>query len=254
MGAFRISSRHRRNPGVMVSGTVSGGAHLQIEGLSAWYGQVRAIRDVSLSVDCGEVVAILGRNGAGKSTLLRSIARIHHAATGRVALGGDDIMSMRPDAVVARGMSLVREGGRVFETLTVHENLLLAKRVAGLRQQSREIEEIEEWFPPLFRLLNAKGGHLSGGERQMLALAMAFLGNPNCLLLDEPSAGLAESICEAMYETIGRIASQEVALLIAEQDPRWIKGLANRAYLIELGAVDREVDPEEVGHGELSWS
>jgi len=171
-----------------------------------------------------------------------------------VRLNGTDIMSLRPDDVVTRGMSLVREGGKVFETLTVREHLLLGKRVAEVRQENREIDEIAEWFPPIWRLLNAKGGHLSGGERQMLALAMAFLGNPVCLLLDEPSAGLAESVCKTMYETIARIAHGNVALLIAEQDSRWLTGLAQRAYLIELGTLVRETTPSEVKGGELSWT
>jgi branched-chain amino acid transport system ATP-binding protein len=227
---------------------------LVVDGLSAWYGQVAAVRNVSIKVSRGEVVGILGRNGAGKSTLLRSIARVHGGASGNVALEGSDVMRLRPDEVVARGMSLVREGALVFETLTVREHLQLGKRVAETRQQSREIEEVAEWFPMIWKLLGAKGGHLSGGERQMLVLAMAFLGNPTCLMLDEPSAGLAESVCESMYEAIGRIAQGDVALLVAEQDSRWLTGLAKRAYLIELGSVVREAAPDQVGGDELSWT
>ena len=227
---------------------------LTVDGLSAWYGQVEAVKGVSLRVERGEVVGLLGRNGAGKSTLLRSIARVHRGASGKVTLEGADVMRLRPDEVAVQGLSLVREGGMVFETLTVREHLMLGKRVAERRQQVREIDEVAEWFPMIWKLLGAKGGHLSGGERQMLVLSMALLGNPTCLLLDEPSAGLAESVAEAMYEAIGRIAQGDVALLVAEQDSRWITGLAQRAYLIEMGTLVKEAAPSEVGGDELSWT
>jgi branched-chain amino acid transport system ATP-binding protein len=220
--------------------------------LKAWYGQVRAINDASLTVGRGEVVALLGRNGAGKSTLLRAVSRVHQSASGSVTLDGAQLMRLRPDEVIRQGMTLVREGGRVFDTLTVREHLLLGKRVAGLRDRRREIEEIQDWFPAVWALLTEKAGHLSGGERQMLILAMAFLAEPRCLLLDEPSAGLAESICEDVYRIIAQIASRDVALLVAEQDSRWVAGLATRAYVIELGVVKAEVDLDNADVAALS--
>ena len=252
----RASARAKSNGTIEGSGPQRqpGSGCLVVDGLSAWYGQVEAVRGVSLHVGRGEVVGLLGRNGAGKSTLLRSIARVHNGASGSVSLEGADVMRLRPDEAAVQGLSLVREGAVVFETLTVREHLMLGKRVAERRQKSREIDEVAEWFPMIWKLLSAKGGHLSGGERQMLVLAMALLGDPTCLLLDEPSAGLAESVAEAMYESIGRIAEGDVALLVAEQDSRWITGLAKRAYLIEMGELVREVAPSEVGGDELGWT
>jgi branched-chain amino acid transport system ATP-binding protein len=227
---------------------------LHVVALSAWYGQVRAIREVSLRVAPGEITGVLGRNGAGKSTLLRSIARVHTGASGVVALNGRNMMALRPDQAVAGGISLVREGGAVFPNLTVDEHLELGRRVGEIRGRPRPLEEVAEWFPALWQLRGVRGGYLSGGQRQMLALATAFLGAPTCLLLDEPSAGLAESVAESMYSSIGRIAGSDVALLIAEQDSRWLTGLAARAYVLELGSMVRETTPGEVGGGELSWT
>jgi branched-chain amino acid transport system ATP-binding protein len=227
---------------------------LHVVSLSAWYGQVRAIREVSLRVAPGEITGVLGRNGAGKSTLLRSIARVHNGAGGVVALNGRNLMGLRPDQAVAAGVSLVREGGAVFPNLTVEEHLQLGHRVGEIRGRSRDTAEVAEWFPQLWQLRGVRGGYLSGGQRQMLALATAFLGAPTCLLLDEPSAGLAESVAESMYSSIRRIAGSDVALLIAEQDSRWLTGLAERAYVLELGSLVRETTPGEVGGGELSWT
>jgi branched-chain amino acid transport system ATP-binding protein len=227
---------------------------LHVVALSAWYGQVRALREVSLHVAPGEVTGVLGRNGAGKSTLLRSIARAHGGASGVVALNGRNMMGLRADQAVAGGISLVREGGAVFPNLTVDEHLELGRRAGEIRGRQRAVDEVAEWFPALWQLRPVRGGYLSGGQRQMLALATAFLGAPTCLLLDEPSAGLAESVAESMYSSIERIAGSDVALLIAEQDSRWLTGLAGRAYVLELGALVRETTPGEVGGGELSWT
>jgi branched-chain amino acid transport system ATP-binding protein len=230
------------------------GAALRVTKMNAWYGQAQALRDVSLNVSTGEIVGILGRNGAGKSTLLRCMARLHRRATGRLELFGDDVLGLTAEKVASRGLSLVREGAAVFESLTVGEHLQLAQALAERRGRQGDMAQVQEWFPVLWERRDVRGGYLSGGQRQMLSLAVAFVSQPRCLLLDEPSAGLAEVVAAALYESIVRIASQDVALIIAEQDGRWLRGLANRAYVLDNGSNQEEKDGSDLGELDVGWT
>jgi ABC-type branched-subunit amino acid transport system ATPase component len=211
---------------------------LKVTELSAWYGEARALFDVSLSVQPGEVVGVLGDNGAGKSTLLRSIARLHRKTRGSVCFEGHEIIGRSSQELSTLGVGLVREGAIVFPDMTVAEHLTLARRLAERRHQPwRGEEAVYEWLPILGERRQTKAGLLSGGQRQLLALASAAIASPTCLLLDEPSAGLAESILETVFDFVRRIAADGVTLVIAEQSERWIADIADQIYWLEVGRM-----------------
>jgi branched-chain amino acid transport system ATP-binding protein len=242
-------------PAVAASATVdsSGAPAIEVRNLSAWYGQAQALRGVSLTVEAGSVVALIGNNGAGKSTLLRSIARAHRRANGSILLGGDEIIGKRIDEAAALGVSLVREGSRVFDSLTVTECIDAAELLAKRRKtEPRPFEEILEWLPVLRPLRKTMAGYLSGGQRQALALAMAFTSGASCMLLDEPSGGLHESVVESTFYAIGQIAKEGVTLLIAEQKVLWLHNLASKAYVLETGSVVGVVNGSDLARIDLS--
>jgi ABC-type branched-subunit amino acid transport system ATPase component len=215
---------------------------LVVDDVSAWYGQAQALWGTSVTVGYGQFVGVVGRNGAGKSTLMRVISRLHGRAEGGLLLFGEDAMPLRPEEVARRGLSAMREGGGIFEALSIQDHLTLAARLAGQRQQSANVDEAWEWFPMLYERRDIKGGFLSGGQRKMLGLAMAFVSRPRCLLLDEPSAGLAESVTEAVFEMVERLARSNMTLVVSEQDPRWL-GQADEVYELELGRVVNVTTP-----------
>jgi branched-chain amino acid transport system ATP-binding protein len=211
---------------------------LQLTELDAWYGQVQALYGIDLHVNEKEIVGLLGHNGAGKSTLLRSIARLHRKIKGSIDFGGTALAPMKPNEVAVLGVSLVREGARVFETLTVGENLQLAEQLAKRSgRKGRTTEEVLETFPMLKDRRESKAGHLSGGQRQAVSLAAAFISRPRCLLLDEPSTGLAPIIVEEVYATLSRLAEEGVSMLIAEQNPQWLGQVSSRRYVLESGRL-----------------
>ena len=211
---------------------------LQIGKLSAAYGQARALWDISIEAATGTVVGVLGRNGAGKTTLLRSIVGLHPRVQGSVLADGSQIRGLRADQVALRGVALVRESGRLPSSLSVNENLLLGQRLARLRgKQGRALEEIWRWFPILEPLQDRKAGLLSGGQRQALALASAFVAEPSILLLDEPSAGLAPPVARELFSVIRQLAGSGMTVLVVEQQPAWLIGLAQQCYLLEVGRV-----------------
>ena len=214
--------------------------------ISAWYGQARVLWDVSLTVRPGSVVGLVGSNGAGKTTLLRSIAGLHREVQGTINFGGHDLASMSAVRVAQVGVSLVREGGRVYENLTVAEQLSLAAAFGRSRRRVVVSEaDLYDLFPVLGEFAGVSGGFLSGGQRQMLCLASALASGPRCLLLDEPSAGLAESVAEAVFRVIPEIIGAEMVCLIAEQDARWLEGVADSVITLENGRLD-DCGQEEV--------
>ncbi len=214
---------------------------LVVQGLSSWYGDAQALWDVSLHVDDGEVVGVLGRNGAGKTTLLRSIMGLQRKVTGGIALQGQSIAALEPSAISLRGLSLLREGGVMATSLTVIQHLELGRRLARQRgTQPRAVEEMWQWFPLLQPLRDRTAGTLSGGQRQALALASALIGNPKFLLLDEPSAGLAPKVAHELFQTIRLLSKQGLSVLVVEQQPAWLEGLAQRNDLLEVGSVIAE--------------
>jgi ABC-type branched-subunit amino acid transport system ATPase component len=220
---------------------------LHIEKFSAWYGQAQALWDVSMEVPTGTVVGVLGRNGAGKTTLLRAIAGLHAKASGGITADGKPINGLRADVIARHGVALVREGGRLPASLSVLDNLMLGQRLGRLRgKRGRTLPEVWKWFPILEPLQQRKAGLLSGGQRQALALASAFIGEPAIMLLDEPSAGLAPPVAKDLFATIGQLAHSGMTILVVEQQPAWLVGLAQRSYLLEVGRVVTEGPVEEL--------
>jgi branched-chain amino acid transport system ATP-binding protein len=211
---------------------------MQVRGLSAAYGQAQVLWDVDFEVDDGEVVGILGRNGAGKTTLLRALCGLHPQVRGQVRLDGVDVAGKPADQIARRGISVLREGGKCASSLTVLQHLGLGQRLARLRgQEPVPLEDVWRWFPLLVPLEARKAGLLSGGQRQALALAVAFVARPRWILLDEPSAGLAPPVARDLFATISQLASTGVTVLVVEQAPAWLQGIASKAYLLEVGRI-----------------
>jgi branched-chain amino acid transport system ATP-binding protein len=211
---------------------------LEVRGLSARYGDVPALWDVSLSVGAGEVVALIGPNGAGKTTLLRTIAGLHRPAAGGVYLEGQPIHALPPHAIVERGVLLVPEGRRLFGGLTVAENLAVGAYAARARAaRAASLAAVFETFPILRERRTQVAASMSGGQQQMLAIGRALMGRPRLLLLDEPSLGLAPIVVEQIFAVLARIAAEGVTVLLVEQNAHLALGLAGRAYVLEAGRV-----------------
>jgi branched-chain amino acid transport system ATP-binding protein len=208
---------------------------LAVERLEARYGQLQAVRGVSLSIDKGETVALVGANGAGKTTLLRSIAGAHRIAAGAVAFKGEDISGKSAHARAALGLVLVPEGRRLFARLTVEENLLLA-RSAG-RTGAWTLDAVMEAFPNLRNRRRALAGTLSGGEQQATAIGRALMMNPDLLLLDEVSLGLSPVIVDRLYARLEELKSSGVAMLLVEQDLKRAMATASRAICMLEGVI-----------------
>jgi branched-chain amino acid transport system ATP-binding protein len=211
---------------------------LTVRGVDSWYGRSQALWGIGLTVGSGEGMGVVGRNGAGKSTLLRSISRVHSDSRGIIELSGKPLAKLSPHAVARMGLSFVREGAPVVAQLSVRANLDLARRLARLRGlEPVSYEEVWEIFPVLDSKQGLRAGLLSGGQRQMLALASAIVSRPTVLLLDEPSAGLAPEACAAIFAAIRRLCDQGLAVLIAEQNRDWLDGVADRSVLLETGRL-----------------
>ncbi|HET8996628.1 MAG TPA: ABC transporter ATP-binding protein [Acetobacteraceae bacterium] len=210
---------------------------LRIEDLSVAYGQIEALKGVSLAVEKGEVVAILGANGAGKTTLMRAISSLIGKRGGRILFEDHDVTRAPADRIVRMGIAQSPEGRRVFGTLSVAENLALG----GFTRPAGEIRESLEFayrmFPRLAERKSQFAGTLSGGEQQMLAIARALVAKPKLLLLDEPSLGLAPIIVQGIFRTLRQIADTGVTILLVEQNARSALKLADRGYVLEVGRI-----------------
>jgi branched-chain amino acid transport system ATP-binding protein len=211
---------------------------LEVDGLEAGYGPIRALDRVSLTIDDGELVAIIGANGAGKTTLLMSISGVVPARGGEVRLSGKRITGLEPHEIVRLGIGHAPEGRRIFPRLTVRENLELGgfAQDDGARVR-RDIDEACGLFPVLGERMGQLGGTLSGGEQQMLALARALVGRPRLLLLDEPSLGLAPLIVAKIFEVIAGLTARGIAVMLVEQNARAALKLAARGYVLETGRI-----------------
>jgi branched-chain amino acid transport system ATP-binding protein len=214
---------------------------LLVEGLNAHYGSSHVLHDVSLRVEAGEAVALLGRNGAGKTTTLHSIIGFMRRTSGSVRLDDVELLGRPPHEISRRGVGLVAETRRIFATMSVAENLRVAVDASPDESRRRwSLESVMELFPDLHALRASKGGALSGGEQQMLAIARTLLTNPSTLLLDEPSEGLAPKIVDQLAEQLVRIRETGVTILISEQNLAIANALTERAYVIEKGRIEHE--------------
>lgn len=206
--------------------------------LHVYYDKVHAVQGVSIEVKRGEVVAILGANGAGKSSVMRALIGLAPTSAGQVLLNGERIDMLRSDQRVVRGIGYAPEGRRVFNDLTVHENLLMGAYVVKDRAQvAARVEAVYELFPRLRERTKALAATLSGGEQQMLAIGRAMVRQPEVLMLDEPSLGLAPVMVKVIYQTLRRIREQGMTLLLSEQSAHIALKVADRAYVLENGRV-----------------
>jgi len=224
-------------------------ALLDVRGLRARYGPIVAVREASLHVEEGEIVALLGANGAGKTTTLGAIAGLVRAREGEISLAGEDVSRLAPEQIARRGLSLTPEGRRLFATLTVAENLAIG--AASLARQKRksgtERKELLELFPVLAQRLHSPAGTLSGGEQQQLAIARSLMSRPRLLLLDEPTLGLAPKLVRLVFELIGRLRTERgLTVLLVEQNVHRALDLCDRAYVMRLGAIEVEGTPDEL--------
>ena len=205
---------------------------LAVQGLHAYYGRAHILADVALGVARGEVVALLGRNGAGKSTTLKGIMGLVRPAAGEIVFDGRRIERFPTWRIASAGLGYVPEDRRIFTELSVMENLDVGRRGQGWTP-----EKLFALFPNLAEVRDRPAGRISGGEQQMLAIARTLMGNPTCLLLDEPSEGLAPLIVDQMTAAIRELKSSGVAILLSEQNLRFAAAVADRAYVIEKGCI-----------------
>jgi branched-chain amino acid transport system ATP-binding protein len=214
---------------------------LEVHELHTFYGNIEALKGVSLTVEEGEVVTLIGSNGAGKSTTLRSISGLTPPREGSIKFDGTEIGEVPPQEIVQMGISQSPEGRHVFSRMTVRENLDLGAYLRKDRSDiDRDIERVFALFPRLKERERQKGGTMSGGEQQMLAIGRALMANPKLLLLDEPSMGIAPILVERIYETIAEINRQGTTILLVEQNANYALGVSKRGYVLETGQIALE--------------
>jgi len=227
---------------------------LEISHLSVDYGAIRALQDVSLRIEAGQLVGILGANGAGKTTLLRTISGLVRARAGSVRFAGADIGAVAPDDIVRLGIAHVPEGRGIFPDLTVRENLLVGAHSRRARAEvAADYQRMLEMFPALARREKQDGSTLSGGEQQMLALGRALMARPRLLLADEVSLGLAPVITKQVFGHLQLLREQGMTILVVEQNAHLVLKLADRVYVLKHGKMALEGTPAELGaHHELT--
>jgi branched-chain amino acid transport system ATP-binding protein len=211
---------------------------LAVRGVATFYGAIQALHGVDLDVARGEIVTLIGANGAGKSTLLMTICGNPRARSGSITFDGEDITGLATHEIIRRGVAQVPEGRRIFPRMTVFENLQMGATLADPAHFQHDLERVFAMFPRLGERRDQRGGTLSGGEQQMLAIARALMSRPRLLLLDEPSLGLAPLIVRQIFEAIGRIAREEgVTIFLVEQNAFHALRLADRGYVLANGRV-----------------
>lgn len=220
---------------------------LSVEKIDVYYKELQALWGVSMVVNKGEIVALIGLNGAGKTTILRIISGLLKPASGEICFQGRPLSKESPHKIVELGISQVPESGKIFTGMSVLENLELGAFVPKARKEKKQsLEWVYEIFPRLAERQKQQAGTLSGGERQMLAIGRALMSRPTLLMLDEPSFGLAPILVEQIFEMIVKINQQGVTLLLVEQNVQAALDLAHRAYLLENGRIVREGDGKEL--------
>ena len=213
---------------------------LKIRNLEAGYGKLRVLKRISMHVDPGEIVTIIGANGAGKTTLLHTITGLVKVSSGDILFRDNNLRRIRPERIVAAGCSLVPEGRQVFSTMTVQENLILGGYVLAKKEKAgidHEIARVYELFPVLKERAKQLAGTLSGGEQQMLAMGRALMAKPSLIMMDEPSTGLAPLIVKSIFRVILRLREEGNTVLLVEQNAKAALGIADRGYVLETGKI-----------------
>ena len=210
---------------------------LRVESIDVAYGEIRALKAVGLQVGQGEIVTLLGNNGAGKTTTLKTISGLLHPSRGTITLEDQSLLDVPPHAIVSRGVAHVPEGRRIFNRLTVRENLMMGAYLRSDSGVTADLERVFGLFPRLSERLTQVAGTLSGGEQQMLAIGRALMAKPRLLLLDEPSMGLAPVLVEQIFDTISNINRQGMTILLVEQNAAMALSIAHRGYVLETGSI-----------------
>ncbi|MDI6753996.1 MAG: ABC transporter ATP-binding protein [Thermodesulfobacteriota bacterium] len=225
---------------------------LEVENIHAYYGHIHALKEVSLTVEKGEIVTLIGANGAGKSTTLKTISGLLRPRKGSIRLDGEDLIRYAPHEIVVKGIVQVPEGRRIFGRLTVMENLEMgAFSCPDRRLNSANLERVFNLFPRLEERRNQVGGTLSGGEQQMLATGRALMANPRVLLMDEPSMGLAPVLVDSIFDTIRQLHASGTTILLVEQNARMALQVATRGYVLQTGTVVLSDTAENLRRNEM---
>ena len=210
---------------------------LDVQNINVYYGAIHAVKDVSFHVDEGEIVTLIGANGAGKTTTLQTVSGLLHSRTGSITFMGKPIQAVPADKLVAHGLAQVPEGRRVFQQMTVEENLEMGAFTRPSSTIAPNLEKVYDNFPRLKERRRQIAGTLSGGEQQMLAMGRALMSNPKLLMLDEPSMGLAPILVEQIFDIIRRLHQKGTTILLVEQNAQMALSVADRGYVLETGRV-----------------
>ena len=221
---------------------------LDISGLHSSYGMIKAIKDINIHVDKGELVSLLGANGAGKSTLLKSIIGMVHIESGSVKYQGEELVGRKSHEIIPMGISIVPEGRKIFADATVMENLAIGSytRAADKALDQKILDQVFEFFPRLAERKGQMGGTLSGGEQQMLAVARALMSHPRMIVMDEPSMGLSPIYVNEIFDIIQKINGDGTTVLLVEQNAKKALSIADKAYVLETGSIALSGDAKEL--------
>ena len=221
---------------------------LKVEGLNVYYGSIHAIKGVSFEVNQGEIVTMIGANGAGKSTTMNTVAGLLKPKSGSITFEGHDITSTPASKVVSLGLALCPEGRRVFQQMSVRENLEMGGYTRPAGELAASLDQVFEQFPRLKERQRQIAGTLSGGEQQMLAMGRALMSKPKLLMLDEPSMGLAPLLVEQIFEIVLKLNQAGTTILLVEQNAQMALSIANHAYVLETGHVVKEGSADALMH------
>ncbi|HTN32066.1 MAG TPA: ABC transporter ATP-binding protein [Pseudomonas sp.] len=219
---------------------------LQFDTVSTFYGKIQALHGISLSVERGEIVTLIGANGAGKSTLLMTLCGSPRAASGSIRYEGEELVGLDTCDIMRKSIAVVPEGRRIFARLTVEENLAMGAFFTGKVEYQQELEHVLDLFPRLKERFSQRGGTMSGGEQQMLAIARALMSKPKLLLLDEPSLGLAPIVIQQIFEIIEQLRRDGVTIFLVEQNANQALKLADRGYVLENGLIVMQGSGDEL--------
>ena len=219
---------------------------LKVDNINVYYGAIHAIKGVSLEVNEGEIVTLIGANGAGKSTTLKAISNLLHSKTGSIEFFGEKLAHIPPHKIVEKGLAHVPEGRRIFLQMTVQENLEMGAYTQGGKTFDEDIEGVYKQFPRLLERRKQIAGTLSGGEQQMLAMGRALMSRPKLLMLDEPSMGLAPILVEQIFDIIKELHKNGTTILLVEQNAQMALSVADRAYVMETGRITLSGTGEEL--------